>query len=63
MRKIETLKAILDSQVKDNKDWPRVLPVIEKVDTGLNLVEPDHQVGFAFDSTGEKFLGIYNWKD
>lgn len=63
MKKIELLKTILDSQVKRPKDWPSVIPVIEKSNTGLNLVAPDQEVGFAFDKTGEKFLGIFNWKD
>ena len=63
MKKIELLKAILDSQPKDSLNWERVLPVTEKDDTGLNLVVPEQQVGFAFDKTGDKFLGIFNWKE
>ena len=61
-RKIDQLKAILDSQVPDPEEWPTIAAVIEKGDGGLDLKVRSEEVGFSFDKTGQKFLGIFNWK-
>jgi len=66
-RKIDQLKDILDSQEGDIDDWPAVLSDIQVgtnagEDNQLSLVCKQQQVGFCFDKTGEKLLGMYNWK-
>ncbi len=64
-RKIDQLKAILESQErvrKPFKAWEELTPVYEETESGLNLVVDKLEVGFAFDKTGQKFLGIFNWK-
>jgi len=72
MRKIDQLKAILDSQVVDPDNWPVLDTKIEgsvldpsgsTADQDINLTVHSVEVGFAFDKTGEKFLGIFNWKE
>lgn len=68
VRTIDKLKLILESQVEDPENCPKVTPVIEpfseasEEDT-LHLMLRDQQVGFVFDITGKQFLGIFNWKD
>ena len=64
MRKIDALKEILETQVKDLQNWEILSPTISPASTdGLNLLCHSVYIGFAFDSTGEEFLGIFNWKD
>lgn len=60
MRKIDQLKAILGSQESDPKEWDTLDPTIEETED--ELVLEVEQVGFAFDKSGEKFLGLFNWK-
>ncbi|MGA2669811.1 MAG: hypothetical protein ABSF21_00080 [Dehalococcoidia bacterium] len=62
VRKIDQLKAILDSQEK-NKGWTNIGNMIKKGEDSLILDIPDNGIGFFFDSTGDKFLGIVNWKE
>lgn len=62
---IDKLKLILEGQAEDPENWVKVAPVIEFDDTLNNwqLMLRDLQVGFAFNATGEQFLGVFNWKD
>lgn len=62
-RKIDQLKAILDSQVPDPEEWPIITTEILEDEDGLSLNVQSEQVGFSFDKTGEHFVGIVNWKD
>lgn len=66
MREIDKLREILAKQVEDPENWPPLKPEVEPsrtVEGGLNLVIRSVQVGFAFDETGEKLLGVFNWKE
>ena len=66
MRKIDALKEILETQVKDPQNWRNwkiLLPEILSDSSTLNLLCNTVYIGFTFDSTGEEFLGIFNWKD
>lgn len=69
-RKIDRMKNILESQVlmptKGNPDYnefPKVNPIITESGEFLHLECMEQEVFFSFDKTGEKFLGIGNWKD
>ena len=62
MRKIDQLKAILESQVADPENWQIITTEILEDEYGLTLNVPNEQIAFSFDKTGEKFLGICNWK-
>jgi len=60
-RKIDQLKEILDSQIPG---WDKIETEIKQgQDGGLVLDVPEYYVMFCFDSTGEKFIGIINWKE
>lgn len=61
-RKIDQLKAILESQVPDPENWPIITTEILEDEHGLTLNIPSGEVGFSFDTTGENFVGIVNWK-
>lgn len=74
MRKIDQLKALLNSQEPEgvkSQDWDKLEPEIKPTPTalresgvrGLELEIIEYQIAFVFDPTGEKFLGIYNWKE
>ncbi|GAI82193.1 unnamed protein product [marine sediment metagenome] len=63
MRKIDQLKELLESQEFDPDNWTMLALEIEDREDHLLLADHDEQVGFAFDKTGEKFLGIVNWKE
>lgn len=63
MRKIDQLKAILESQEPDPDNWDKLDPRIEEREDELLLEVDVEQVGFAFDKSGEKFLGMFNWKE
>ncbi len=63
MRKIDQLKAILGSQESDPKEWDTLAPTIKETEGELVLEVDVEQVGFAFDKSGEKFLGMFDWKD
>lgn len=62
MRKIEQLKAILESQVRDPENWPTITTEILEDDDGLTLNIQSEEVAFSFDKTGENFVGIVNFK-
>jgi len=65
MKKIDQLKAILDSQEGSLSDWSAILTDIRRgldEEDYLCLICEQQQVGFRFDKTGEKLLGMYNWK-
>lgn len=62
MRKIDQLNAILGSQESDPENWDKVSSRIEETEDGLTLEIETEEVGFAFDKSGEKFLGMFNWK-
>lgn len=70
MRKVDQLKELLESQELDPDNWDKVEVEIEerklrrtrRIDQ-VNLLVRSAEVGFGFDKTGEKFLGIYNWKE
>ena len=60
--KIEVMKGLLESQViKD--DLGALDPRIVEVEDGLVLEVRSQEVGFSFDETGEKFRGMYNFKE
>ncbi len=65
-RKIDRLKELLESQEPfEEYDWEKTTPEI-KVDSDdktMDLLVRELQIGFCFDETGDKFLGMYNWKD
>ena len=63
MRKIDQLKAILESQVADPENWPIITTETLEDEYGLTLSVPNEQIGFSFDKTGENFVGIVNWKE
>ena len=63
MRKIDQLLAILGSQESDPRDWDTLSPRIEETEDELVLEVDVEQVGFAFDKSGEKFLGMFNWQE
>lgn len=63
MRKIDQLKAILETQQADPRNWDTLDPRIEEEEDELHLVVRAAEVGFVFDKSGEKLLGIYNWKE
>lgn len=67
MRKIDQLKQILDSQ-DEEIGWGKMPTKITKLlDTDkvrkLSLVCEHDFINFIFDETGEKFIGIVNWKE
>lgn len=73
LRQIDQLKLILDSQdpaaIEQDK-WPKLdaaiqpLPIPERLaQGGLEVSLKETQVAFVFDPTGEKFQGVYNWKE
>lgn len=67
MRKIDILKQILDSQDKEI-GWGKMPTKITKFinsETVSNLsLDCEHDfINFIFDETGEKFIGIVNWKE
>lgn len=63
MRKIDQLNAILESQQPDPDNWPALDPKIEEGEDTLSLVVRAAEIGFVFDKSGEKLLGMYNWKE
>lgn len=63
MRRIDQLKGILDSQEANPEHWELIESTIESRDGHLFLDIDPLQLGFAFDVSGERFLGIYNWKE
>ena len=58
MAKIDDLLKILQSQELD-RHWERLNP---RKSIGNKILIDTERVGFIFDSSGEKFLGIINWK-
>lgn len=63
VRKIDQLKQILESQEKGD-DWTYIGPCQLLPGKGtLELVVLEEEISFVFDETGEKLLGIVNWKE
>lgn len=74
-RRIDRLKALLESQQPPTGDWDDINPVIEpwhklagpglkgEAMAGLNLDCQAQEIVFCFDATGEIFYGISNWKE
>lgn len=62
-RKIDVLKELLESQDSRRRDWPELKPVIREREGQVDLVLHEQQVGIAFSASGNRLLGMYNWKD
>lgn len=62
-RKIHQLKAILDSQEHDPRNWTPLEARLVSHLAEFELRLESEDVVFVFDSTGEKFLGLLNWKE
>lgn len=64
LRKIDQLKAILESQVGDPDSWTLLDPEIRETKTfSLDLVVEAEDVVFAFDASGEHLHGMVNYKE
>lgn len=67
MRKIDQMKAIIDSQDrtpgKPAHFWPKIEAIIKSDKSNLYLDCADDYVEFVFDLTGEYLLGIRNYKE